>query len=339
MGEKRIISENVCVYHLIARVVQRRRLLADAQREVWVGALRRAAVFSGVELITYCCLQNHFHILVRIDPAAKDCADAELVRRFRALYGASKAMWCGLDAKGLEHALGHDPADAAERLRERLRARMGNVSEFMRTLRQRYTMWFNRTYDTAGTLWAERFTSVLVQDEPWLVGLVAAYIDLNPVRAGLAALPEHYRWSGYAAGLAGGDADLRRALAACFPGEGGEGEALARYRLLMLGRGASPKRDGTGGRIDAAALAEAVACGGELDAHELLRLRARFFSRGKALGSEDWLREGGGAAALSRLRKPPGVSPVDILRHTDLAVAGGGIGVEAPEPETWSAQR
>ncbi|MCC5806032.1 MAG: transposase, partial [Opitutales bacterium] len=121
--------------------MQRRRLLADVQREVWVGALHRAAAFSGVELITYCCLQNHFHILVRIDPAAKNCDDAELVRRFRALYGSAKAMWCGLDASGLEHALAHDPPETAERLRERLRARMGNVSEFMRTLRQRYTMW------------------------------------------------------------------------------------------------------------------------------------------------------------------------------------------------------
>ncbi|MCC5808067.1 MAG: transposase, partial [Opitutales bacterium] len=127
MREVRIISEKVCVYHLIARVVQKRRLLADVQREVWVGALHRAAAFSGVELVTYCCLQNHFHILVRIDPVAKDCDDAELVRRFRALYGTAKAMWCGLDASGLEHALAHDQPETAERLRERLRARMGNV--------------------------------------------------------------------------------------------------------------------------------------------------------------------------------------------------------------------
>ncbi len=329
MGERRIISDKACVYHLIARVVQRRRLLADVQREVWVAALRRAADFSGVELITYCCMQNHFHILVRIDPAAKGCDDAELVRRFRALYGRAKAMWCGLDAAGLAHALAHDPPEVAERLRERLRARMGNVSEFMRTLRQRYTMWFNKTYDTVGTLWAERFTSVLVQDVPWLVGLVAAYIDLNPVRAGLAALPEDYRWSGYASALCGADAEQRRALAGCFPGEGGEEGALARYRLLMLGKGAGSKRDGSGARIDPAALAEAVAAGGELEAHELLRLRAGFFTRGKALGTEAWLREGEGAAALSRLSKPPGARPVEVLKHSELAVAGSGRGAGA----------
>ncbi|MCC5808183.1 MAG: hypothetical protein JJU00_17785, partial [Opitutales bacterium] len=184
--------------------------------------------------------------------------------------------------------------------------------------------------DTVGTLWAERFTSVLVQDVPWLVGLVAAYIDLNPVRAGLAALPEDYRWSGYAAALGGADAELRCSLAACFPGEGGEDGALARYRLLMLGKGAASKRDGTGARIDPAALAEAASSGGELEAHELLRLRARFFTRGKALGTEFWLSEGAGAAALSRLRKAPGARPVEVLKDTNLAVAGSGNYVEAP---------
>ncbi|MCC5807029.1 MAG: hypothetical protein JJU00_11940, partial [Opitutales bacterium] len=103
------------------------------------------------------------------------------------------------------------------------------------------------------------------------------------------------------------------------------------YRLLMLGKGAASKRDGTGARIDPAALAEAATSGGELEAHELLHLRARFFTRGKALGTEFWLREGAGAAALSRLRKPPGARPVEVLRHTELAVAGRRVGIEVPE--------
>ncbi|MCC5807417.1 MAG: hypothetical protein JJU00_13925, partial [Opitutales bacterium] len=132
------------------------------------------------------------------------------------------------------------------------------------------------------------------------------------------------------AALGGGDTELRGALAACFPGEGDEASALARYRLLMLGKGAASKRDGTGSRIDPAALAEAASSGGELEAHELLRLRARFFTHGKALGTEFWLSEGAGAAALSRLRKPPGARPVDVLKNAGLAVAGGGFAVEPP---------
>ncbi|MCC5807950.1 MAG: transposase [Opitutales bacterium] len=340
MGEIRLKSNKVSVYHLVARVVQRRRLLADVQREVWVGALHRAAAFSGVELITYCCLQNHFHILVRIDPAAKECDDAELVRRFRVLYGSAKAMWCGLDASGLVHALAHDPPETAERLRERLRARMGDVSEFMSTLRQRYTMWFNKTYDTVGTLWAERFTSVLIEDTPWLVGLVAAYIDLSPVRAGLAALPEDYRWSGYAEAMAGHEG-LRAALANCHPQAGGVSAALARYRILMLGKGAAAKRDGTGARVDPEALADALRQGGDLAPHELLRLKLRFFSRGLALGSSEWMTTGAGARALGRMSKPPGATPLEVFDGTDTAVARRKYrtgGAEVPRREAESSE-
>ncbi len=321
MGEIRIKRDDgPAVYHVTSRVIQRRRLLLEGQREVWVAALHRAAEFSGVELITYCVLETHFHILVRIDPAARMCDDATLVQRYRALYGASRAQWSGLNADELAHALEKGDPETAEALRERLRRRMGDISEFMRTLRQRYTRWFNLAHGTAGTLWAERFGSVLVQDTPWLVGLIAAYIDLNAVRAGLADLPENYRWCGYAEALAGREG-LCCALSACFPGSKDRAEALARYRLLMLGKGAGAKGDGMGARIDPEALLEAVKSGGELQPYELLRLRARFLTEGRALGTREWLEEGEGARVLARMKRPPPCRPVELLDNVDLAVA------------------
>ncbi|MCC5806633.1 MAG: hypothetical protein JJU00_09935, partial [Opitutales bacterium] len=172
----------------------------------------------------------------------------------------------------------------------------------------------------AGTLWAERFGSVIVQDTPWLVGLIAAYIDLNAVRAGLAELPENYQWCGYTEALAGNEA-LCRALAACFPAAKERKEALARYRLLMLGKGAGAKGDGTGARIDPAALLEAVKNGGELQPHELLRLRVRYFTEGRVIGSREWLEHGGGARVLARLDRPPPSRPVNVIDNVDLAVA------------------
>ena len=320
MGEIRLKSENKCVYHVYTRIVHKRHLLADVQREVWVAALRRAARFSGVEVITYCAMETHAHILVRVDPALRQCGDAELVVRYEALYGRSRAAWSRLNARELAEVLaGADPIRAQE-LRERLWRRMGDISEFMRTLKQRYTKWFNHTYDTAGTLWAERFGSVLVQDDPSIVALVAAYIDLNPVRAGLADLPEDYRWCGYAEAVAGGES-LRAALAACFPNESDPCRALACYRLLMLGKGTARKRDGSGDRIDPRALEAALAAGGELEPHELLRLRLRFMTYGRALGSDEWLTKGDGAAALGKLRKPPGTAPVEVATDFDLSVA------------------
>ncbi len=322
MSERRLKHSGCCVYHLTSRVVQKRRLLLDVQREVWVRSLEKVAVFSGVEVITYCVLENHFHILVRINPGAQACDDAELVRRYRALYGNERAAWSGLDADELAHALAQGPADVAASIRERLRRRMGDVSEFMRTLRQRYVKWFNRTYDTVGTLWAERFGSVLVEDSPWVVALVAAYIDLNPVRAGLAKLPEEYRWTGYTRALSG-HAELRRQYRRCFPSAENEGRALAQYRLLMLGKGTALKADGTGERVDREALKEAVSNGGELKAHELLQLRVRYFTHGWMLGSQAWIESGPCQQLLAELRRPRGAQPVEVL-------AGGGLACVQP---------
>ncbi len=318
MSEKRIKSNKISVYHLYTRIVHKRRLLADVQREVWVAALHRAALFSGVEVITYCAMQTHAHILVRIDPHAAECGDQELVARFAALYGRSRAAWCRLNARELAAELAQGDTARAKRLRDALRRRMGDVSEFMRTLKQRYTKWFNHTYETEGTLWAERFGSVLVEDDPSVVALVAAYIDLNAVRAGLAEVPEHYRWCGYAEAL-GGNEDLRASLAKCRPGDGGEAGALARYRLLMLGKGSSRKH--VSGRVDTAVLERALASGGELPAHELLRLRLRFMTRGRALGTEHWLKEGGGAEVLATLKRPPKAVPVEMVSGLPLAAA------------------
>jgi hypothetical protein len=64
----------------------------------------------------------------------------------------------------------------------------------MKTLLQRFTRWHNKRSDRSGNLWEETFKSVVVED-----GLasrtMAAYIDLNPVRAGMVADPAEYRWS------------------------------------------------------------------------------------------------------------------------------------------------
>jgi len=77
---------------------------------------------------------------------------------------------------------------------ERNTKRMHSLSEFMRGLLQRYTRWFNKRHGMRGTLWEDRFHSVIVQS-----GLasrtMATYIDLNPVRAGICKDPADYRWS------------------------------------------------------------------------------------------------------------------------------------------------
>jgi hypothetical protein len=68
---------------------------------------------------------------------------------------------------------------------------------------QRFTCWFNRERGRRGTLWESRFRSVIVEDG-LAARTMAAYIDLNPVRAGMVEDPADYRWSSYGEAVGGG---------------------------------------------------------------------------------------------------------------------------------------
>jgi hypothetical protein len=87
------------------------------------------------------------------------------------------------------------------RIHERYTHRMHDLSEFMKTLIQRFTLWFNRSQKRSGNLWEDAFKSVVVEDGV-AARTVAAYIDLNPVRAGICEDPATYRWSGYGEAMA-----------------------------------------------------------------------------------------------------------------------------------------
>ncbi len=71
------------------------------------------------------------------------------------------------------------------------------ISQMMQSLGRQYVRYFNRSYKRSGTLWEGRFKSCLVQEEHYVMA-VYRYIEMNPVRAGMAASPAEYQWSSYA---------------------------------------------------------------------------------------------------------------------------------------------
>ncbi|MFZ4873989.1 transposase [Janthinobacterium sp. Mn2066] len=71
-------------------------------------------------------------------------------------------------------------------------------SALMKALNQRYTQYFNWRYGRSGSVWEGRYKSCLVQGERYLL-ICQRYIELNPVRAGMVAMPGQYRWSSYRA--------------------------------------------------------------------------------------------------------------------------------------------
>jgi hypothetical protein len=94
-------------------------------------------------------------------------------------------------------------ARRVEEIRGRYTRRMHDLSEFMKSLLERFTKWFNRAHSRSGTLWEDRFKSVIVESGV-AARTMAAYIDLNPVRAGMVKDPADYRWSSYGEAVGGG---------------------------------------------------------------------------------------------------------------------------------------
>jgi hypothetical protein len=149
----------------------------------------------------------------------------------------------------------------AEAIRSRFTYRMHDLSEFMRTLMQRMTRWFNREHKRTGTLWEERFKSVIVESGD-ASRMMAAYIDLNPVRAGMVKDPAEYRWSSYGEAVGGGakgnGKKAREGLVRAIMGHKGAGfdaekwkEAAKVYRK-MLGLALERKAGRAGEMVQAA---------------------------------------------------------------------------------------
>ncbi|MDR1191712.1 MAG: transposase [Verrucomicrobiales bacterium] len=303
-------EEGLAVYHCISRTVNGERLFDDAAREMFRKQMWQVAEYCGVRIITYAVLSNHFHLLVLV-PRAVTVSDAELLRRYKLLY-PQPTRYQVARLEVLEKKLTADAEDMGAWRKQQL-AMMGDVSQFMKLLKQRFSVWFNRTHDRYGTLWSERFKSVLVENGPALRA-VAAYIDLNPVRAGLSADPKDYRFCGYAEAVAGNQ-KARVSLAAALEHTDWRLTHNAYRRMLYGGR----RKVGVAS-LSAAQVEQVLRDGGALSAAELLRCRLRYFTDGAVLGSKAFVSE-----QLERYRQHTGRRKYILPRPLPLTGELGGL--------------
>jgi len=307
----------------MTRTVNGERMFGEREKEVLRKMLWRVADFSGVEVLTYALMNNHFHVLVRV-PEKGVLSDAELMRRHRVLY-PKPTKYEAASNKLLEAELAADGEDA-EAIRRRLSARMGDVSEFMKTLKQRFTIYFNKSHDRFGTLWAERFKSVLVEGRGNPLQTMAAYIDLNPVRAGISRDPKDYRFCGYAEAVAGSRRARKglRFIWAAYadssqrPNRLSEAEALQAHRMFLFAKGA----DRATGTEREAMLKVVEQDNGALPVAAVLRCRVRYFTDGAILGSAEFVRDAVRSTAWKKHRKrAPTTSPMKGATWDGLVVA------------------
>jgi putative transposase len=182
----------------------------------------------------------------------------------------------------------------ADALKARYTRRMYNLSEFVKTLKQRFTMSYNRRHNRQGTLWESRFKSVLFEGSRRALWTLASYIDLNAVRAGIVSDPQDYRFCGYGEAIAGREDCPRRAyprdaIARWQNGKLGTTRAK-HYRHLLYQRGVKEPERNRGG-IDTERVKEVLANGGRLTMREVLHCRVRYFSDGMILGSRVFVDE------------------------------------------------
>jgi hypothetical protein len=207
-----------------------------------------------------------------------------------------------------------------ERIRKRYLKRMGDVSQFEKILKQRFSSWYNRRNDRRGTLWMGRFDSVLAENKLEARKMIAAYIDLNPLRAGMVEDPASYRFCGYGAAM-GGELRCRRGIQQIM-GLRNWKEAAAKYRLFMMKRG-HQEVVGKWGKVSRKQLLEVLREKGHLPSSELLRLRVRYFTDGLALGSEKFVEEIFGLyRSLFGEKRKSGARSIQCLRDSHLKVLG-----------------
>ena len=293
-------------FHVVNRIYDRKYLLDTEGKDLLLKLVRAYEDVCGLEVLTFCIMDNHFHLLVRVPhrPEGFDVPLEVVVARLERALGEESAK---LMHRNLEFWRTTKNESAIEEWRQQQVARMFSLSEFMKAIQLRFSRWFNLRNGRRGTLWEGRYTSVIVEEEERALRTIAAYIDLNPVRAGMASDPADYRWSGYAEAMAGkarsrrglvriiGQMAWSRSTAAGAQPWGSEAfpksvelRALVFYRAILGGQGAARIREdgtirhrGLNPRIQA----KLTTPNERRLAAEVLTRRVRHFTRGVIFGS------------------------------------------------------
>ena len=307
-------------FHVVSRIVGREFLLGEKEKSRFHKIMRRLEKVSGVQVLSYCLMDNHVHLLLRTERIDGEAvSDGELVNRVRAMYSKGLASelarqlerWkrkakdgtrCETQGDGRKGEVGESSMHAF--WRERYLARLGNLSEFMRVLKSSFSKWYNKEHRRTGTLWEDRYKVVLVEGSARVLIKVAAYIDLNPVRAGMVEDPGDYRWCGYGEAL-GGCIEARRGLTRVVGADPKRGwrDAAPSYRALLYFEGVEKGTEGTrvevvrnrsGQEIKRKGIgkeeaAKVLGTGGRLSLKELLRRRARYLVDGAVIGSRKFV--------------------------------------------------
>lgn len=185
-----VVSGEVGVYHCVARCVRRAMLCGDddgrsyEHRRQWIeDRLEQLAGVMAIEVCGFAVMSNHLHLVLRIRPDIADGWSAEEVAERWLRLGVRRQNTDSLSANQRQKLAGDTDRISA------LRQRLANLSWFMRSLCEPIARRANREDGCSGRFWEGRFKSQALLDDAAVLAC-SIYVDLNPIRAGVAETPE-----------------------------------------------------------------------------------------------------------------------------------------------------
>ena len=268
--QRMIIDDQSTVYHVMSRTALDGFPLGDIEKDYMLDLIRRYAALYLVEILGFCLMGNHFHILVRVIPE-HNFNDEDILKRYMDFYGDKRIFADGLVPS--------------------LRMKLSSLSEFMREIKVNFARFYNRRHHRRGYFWGDRFKSVIVENGETLINCLA-YIDLNPLRAGLVDLPEQYRWNslGYHIQTDNRDNFLSTDFGLKEFNAKNQKERIRRYRRYVYEAGSiNQPEKGSIKVIGDNALEKERSRGFELSKSDRFRYRTRYFTDSGIIGSKEFV--------------------------------------------------
>jgi REP element-mobilizing transposase RayT len=235
------------------------------ENDYLLGLIKRLSRIYFTEILGLCLMGSHFHLLLRMHPEER-YSDEEVVKRYKLYYGEERKI--------TSHQIPF------------FREKWGNLSEFIKEIKQTFARFYNRRHHRRGFFWGERFKSLIVENGETLINCLA-YIDLNPVRAGIVERPEEYRWSSLHVQTDNKDGFLSLDLGLHEFGVADEKERVRRYRRFLYETGALNKDKGR--PIDAHVLQKEREKNFKLTRAERFRYKSRYFTDSGIIGSREFV--------------------------------------------------
>ena len=190
-ARKALVSLNdTPYYHVVARCVRRAWLWGFdeyagkdySHRKEWI--LERLSLLTSIftiEICAYAVMSNHYHLVLFVDEKrAQSLTREQVVERSTGVFGTPTCVARYLSGEALEAE-----RELAESMIERWRRRLFDISWFMKCLNEHLARRANAVDNCTGKFWEGRFRSQALLDAAGLLTAMA-YVDLNPIRAGIA---------------------------------------------------------------------------------------------------------------------------------------------------------